>query len=89
MTTASNGVQARGWVSGLDAAAMTELELLRKRFRGHRIFHEFRWDRSVRYVAYRVTSNVQPHTIITNDLAELRDQLEQAGPSASRARADR
>jgi hypothetical protein len=82
-------VAACGRVSSPDAAALAELERLRERFGGHRIFHEVRLDRSVRYLAYRATSNAQPHTIITDDLAELREQLERAGPSASRARGDR
>ena len=53
---------------------------LRERFRGHHIFHDVRWDREVRYLAYRTASGVQPDTVITDDLAELREQLEQAAP---------
>jgi hypothetical protein len=57
-----------------------ELARLRERFRGHHIFHDVRWEREVRYLAYRTASGVQPDTVITDDLAELREQLEQAAP---------
>lgn len=59
-------------------AELSELARLRERFRGYHIFHDVRWEREVRYLAFRTASGVQPHTIITDDLAELREQLEQA-----------
>jgi hypothetical protein len=63
--------------SGPGEVELAELARLRERFRGHRIFHEVRWA-GIRYLAYRAASGAQPHTIITGDLAELRDQLEKA-----------
>jgi len=83
MATGSHGV----WGHGLDPtpgeAELAELARLRERFRGHHIFHDVRWEREVRYLAFRTVSGVQPHTIITDDLAELRQQLEQAAPPDS------
>lgn len=79
--TTGGGIQGV-WGHGLDPipgeAELAELARLRERFRGHHIFHDVRWEREVRYLAFRTASRVQPHTIITDDLAELREHLEQA-----------
>jgi hypothetical protein len=77
MAAGSHGVWGHGRVPTPGEA---ELARLRERFRGHHIFHDVRWDREVRYLAYRTASGVQPDTVITDDLAELREQLEQAAP---------
>jgi hypothetical protein len=79
--TTGGGIQGV-WGYGLGPipgeAELAELARLRERFRGHHIFHDVRWEREVRYLAFRTASRVQPHTIITDDLAELWEQLEQA-----------
>ena len=80
MTAERQGVQNPGLVRGPGEAKLAELVRLRERFRDHLIFYEVSWERGVRYLAYRAASHVQPHTIITDDLAELRDQLELAAP---------
>jgi hypothetical protein len=80
MTEGSEGGRRHGFVPGLGDAELAELARLRERFRGHRIFPEVRRGRGVRYLAYQEAGGAQPHTIITDDLAELRDQLEQAAP---------
>jgi hypothetical protein len=72
-------VQMNRRAPGPSEAELAELAALRERFRGHRIFHEVRGQRGIRYMAYRTAVSVQPHTVITDDLAELRDALE--GPS--------
>jgi hypothetical protein len=77
MAAGSHGVWGHGRVPTPGEA---ELARLRERFRGHHIFHDVRWAREVRYLAYRTASGVQPDTVITDDLAELREQLEQAAP---------
>jgi hypothetical protein len=72
MTTGSYG--ATPVPSGGELA---ELARLGQRFRGHLISYEVQHERRVRFVAYRKAAEARPHTIITDDLAELRDQLEQ------------
>jgi hypothetical protein len=54
-----------------------EVLRLRKRFPGHHVFYVVTADRGVRYMAYGAAPDVRPHTIITDDLAELRHELEQ------------
>lgn len=80
MATGSQGAGGHGLAPTPGEAELAELARLRERFRGHHIFHDVRWEGEVRYLAFRTASGVQPHTIITNDLAELREQLEQAAP---------
>jgi hypothetical protein len=59
-------------------AELAELSLLRQRFRNHHIFRHVLRDRGVRFIAHRAAAGVRPHTVITGDLAELRDELERA-----------
>jgi hypothetical protein len=59
---------------------LAELERLGELFRDHYIFHNVTEERGVRFIAHGVTVGVRPHTIITDDLAELRDELQQAAP---------
>lgn len=61
-------------------AELAELRLLNERFRGHHIFWEFTARLKVRYLAYAMSYSARPHTIITQDLAEIRRELEQANP---------
>ena len=65
---------------GPSEAEHAELAQLRERFRSHHIFCDAPRGRGVRYLACRAVSGVRPHTIITDDLAELRYELEQAAP---------
>jgi hypothetical protein len=65
---------------GPSEAEHAELAQLRERFRSHHIFCDAPRGRGVRYLACRTVSGVRPHTIITDDLAELRYELEQAAP---------
>jgi hypothetical protein len=55
---------------------LSELARLSQRFRAHHIFRDVTRDRGVRYIAHGATIGVRPNTIITGDLAELRDELE-------------
>jgi hypothetical protein len=65
---------------GPSEAELAELIRLRERFRGHRILCNVTEERGVRYMAYSAATGVHPHTVITDDLAELRDGLEQSAP---------
>ena len=65
---------------GPSEAEVAELGRLRKRFRRHRIFRHVTPERGVRYLAWGVELGVRPHTIITDDLAELRGELERSAP---------
>ena len=67
---------------GPPEAEQAELELLRKRFRSHHIFCDTTTGRGLRYLAHRAALDARPHTIITDDIAELREQLEQGVPPA-------
>lgn len=58
------------------AAELSELMYLNERYRDHRISWRLRAERQVRYLAFAKTLRVRPHTIITSDLAELREELE-------------
>jgi hypothetical protein len=59
-------------------ADQAEVLRLRERFPRHSIFYVVSADRGVRYMAYGAAPGVRPHTIITDDLAELRQELAQA-----------
>lgn len=59
-------------------AELTEIMDLNERFHGHRIYWDQRGQYRVRYLAFATSPGVRPHTIITNDLAELRNELERA-----------
>lgn len=66
--------------TGPSEIELAELARLGERFRDHYIFHNVTEERGVRFIAHGVTVGVRPHTIITDDLAELRDELQQAAP---------
>lgn len=59
------------------AADEAEILRLRGRFRRHHIFYVICADRGVRYMAHGAELGARPHTIITDDLDELRYELEQ------------
>ena len=59
-------------------ADRAEVLRLRGRFRRHCIFYVVSADRGVRYMAHAAELGARPHTIITDDLDELRFELEQA-----------
>jgi len=63
-----------------DDAELAELAELRERFGSHRIFYNVTADNGIRYLAYAARIDVSPHTIITPDLAELRNELEASAP---------
>jgi hypothetical protein len=73
-----NAHRAAGKATPPSEADQDEVLRLRQRFRQHHIFYISSVDRGVRYLALGSDFGVRPHTIITNDLAELRDELEQA-----------
>lgn len=64
-------------------AEMAELAHLCERFRGHSIYRDASGSRGVRYMAHGMTVGVRPHTVITDDLDELREELEQSPPHES------
>jgi hypothetical protein len=70
-------------VPGPSEAELDELVRLGQRFRGHHIFHNVTEEQGIRYMAYSAAAGVRPHTIITSDLAELRDELELVAPRAA------
>jgi hypothetical protein len=72
------GLWASSTGLGASEAEVAELGRLRKRFRRHRIFRDVTPERGVRYLAWGMVLGVRPHTIITDDLAELRGELEQS-----------
>ena len=57
-------------------AELAELARLRDRFRRHHIFRHVIHGRGVRFIAHRAVAGVRPHTVITEDLAELYEELE-------------
>jgi hypothetical protein len=57
---------------------LAELARIRERYRRHHIFLEVTEGRGVRYAARGAELGVRPHTIVTEDLAELQAELEQA-----------
>ncbi len=59
-------------------ADQAEVARLRRRFRRHCIFYVVSADRGVRYMAHAAELGARPHTLITDDLDELRFELEQA-----------
>lgn len=61
-------------------AKLDELARLQERFRRHYIFRDVIPGRGVRYLAHSRTAGVRPHTVITDDLAELGEVLERASP---------
>jgi len=89
MKSESHGVQASGRGPEPSKAELAELALLQERFRGHRIVRDVTRARGVRYTAYGATVDVRPHAIITDDLTELREELEQVPPQELKQRACR
>lgn len=69
-----------------DEAEFAQLVLLRKRFRRHHIFRDVIPGRGVRYLAHGRVAGVRPHTVITDDLAELGEVLEHAALGETAAR---
>jgi hypothetical protein len=68
-----------------DEAEWAELVRLRERFHNsHRIFCDITPERGVRYLAHGATDRARPHTVITSDLRELGDELEQSARSRLR-----
>jgi hypothetical protein len=57
---------------------LAELRTLNERFSKHHIFWDFAAKFRIRFLAYATSDEVRPHTIISQDLAEVRDGLEQA-----------
>jgi hypothetical protein len=57
-------------------AELEELRRLNERFRGHHIFWDFMAKCQIRFLAYAISHEARPHTIITQDLAEIRHELE-------------
>ena len=78
----------------MDKDIAAELAELRLRFPAFRILREvMHGRRRARYIARRTRDGVHPHTLVTTDLAELRDELSRASqppgtspPGRNRAR---
>jgi len=81
LTADRYGIQAGSPADGASDPELTELVWLQRRFRAHVIFREVTQARGVRYLAYSTRAGVRPHTIITDDLAELRSELERSAPA--------
>jgi hypothetical protein len=71
-------IPATRYVPPPSEAQQAEILRLRGRFRRHHIFYVVSPDRGVRYMAHGTELGARPHTIITDDLDELRYELEQA-----------
>ena len=80
MTDDGYDIQVSRRLADPSEAEHAELAQLRERFRSHHIFCDASRGRGIRYMARGAVSGVRPHTIITDDLAELREELEQAAP---------
>lgn len=83
------GFQISGSVSSPSEAELRQLIHLCARYPRYRIFWSADRGRGVRYTAQGAAIGVRPHAIVTNDLAELQNELEQEirhglciGPSA-------
>lgn len=76
MTSDANRGRVPGTALAPTDADLAELAWLCMRFRRHHIFRDVASGRGVRYIAHGAAIGVRPHTIITGDLAELRDELE-------------
>lgn len=74
------GFQVDSPIPGPGEVDLAELVRLRARFYRHHIFCDATRARGIRYIAHGVTIDVRPHTVITRDLAELRDELERSAP---------
>jgi hypothetical protein len=74
-----NPLSIRREQSLADDAEVAELARMRERFRGsHLIYREITPRHGTRYVAHGTTVESRPHTLVTNDLGELNDELEQS-----------
>jgi hypothetical protein len=80
MTTDSHNAQVSRPARGPSEVELAELMRLRESYPRHLIIYEDTLGRGMRYTARSASIDVRPHTIITSDLAELRDELEQAAP---------
>jgi len=78
MTDDGYDIQVSRRLAGPSEAEHAELGQLRERFRSHHIFCDASRGRGIKYMAHGAVSGVRPHTIITDDLAELREELERA-----------
>ena len=74
--TGDHTFHARTSAPGPGQAEQAELTCLRERFRTHHIFRQVEIGRGLRFIAHRATTGAHPHTVITENLAELRDELE-------------
>jgi hypothetical protein len=80
MTAHEYGLQGADSASCPTQAQLRHLLHLGQRFPSHRIFWYPDSERRVRFTAQGVVIDARPHTIITQDLAELQSELEQATP---------
>jgi hypothetical protein len=72
------GIQAGSLAHDASDPELAELVRLQQSFRAHVIFREVTEARGVRYIACSTTIGVRLHTIITDDLVELRSELERS-----------
>jgi len=64
-----------------DEKELAELVRLRDRFRSsHHIYRHLMPGRGVRYIAHGAGFGIRPHTVITDDLSELGNELEKSVP---------
>ena len=55
---------------------LAELRILNARFSEHHIFWDFAAKSRIRFLAYATSDEARPHTIISQKLTEIRDELE-------------
>lgn len=79
MTAGNHPLHAHAAAPDPGKAELAELACLRERFRTHRIFRQVEFGRGLRFIAHGTTLAVHPYTVITENLAELRDELEKGG----------
>jgi hypothetical protein len=80
MTAAEYGLRGTDSVPCPTEAELRHLDHLGRRFPRHRIFWYRDSERGFRFTAQGAVIDARPHTIITQDLAELQSELEQATP---------
>lgn len=76
MTAGDHTFYSRSPEPGPGQAELAELACLQERFRTHHIFRHVEIGRGLRFIARQAATGAHPHTIITEDLTELRDELE-------------
>jgi hypothetical protein len=64
-----------------DNAAAADLAELRAQFPAFHIYREARPAGRARYVAQRIRDRAHPHTVVTTDPGELREELSRNGPA--------